>query len=102
MFKNTMRWLATILIAFAGCSLGADPVLQDGDIIFHESRSAQSQALRLAMNSRYTHMGIILIEDGVPLVYEAVGPVKLTPLKEWTDRGIGGSPTRTGCSRAGM
>ena len=90
MFKNTMHWFVTFLIAFVGCSLGADSVFQDGDIIFQESQSSQSQALRLAMNSRYTHMGLIVLEDGVPFVYEAVGPVKLTPLEEWTDRGIGG------------
>ena len=79
-----------LLLVLVGCAAGGDPALRDGDIIFHESQSSQSEALRLAMNSRYTHMGVVFIEDGSPFVYEAVGPVKRTPLKEWTDRGKDG------------
>lgn len=63
------------------------PIIQDGDIIFQTSRSSQSQAIQLATHSRYSHMGIIFEEDGEFLVYEAVQPVKRTPLKEWINRG---------------
>ena len=35
-------------------------------------------------------MGIIYENDGKYFVYEAVQPVKLTPLKEWIDRGENG------------
>ena len=35
-------------------------------------------------------MGIIYEKDGQFLVYEAVQPVKLTPLKEWVNRGENG------------
>jgi hypothetical protein len=65
--------------------------LRDGDIIFHTSRSSQSEALRRAMDSPYTHMGVIFIEQGRPFVYEAVGPVKSTPFDEWVRRGVDGS-----------
>ncbi len=64
--------------------------LRDGDIIFQTSRSPQSQAIQLATHSRYSHVGLVYLEGARPSVYEAVGPVKLTPLAEWTARGEGG------------
>ena len=63
---------------------------RDGDIIFHTSRSSQSLAVQRATDSRYSHMGIVYVEEGAPFVYEAVQPVKLTPLAEWIGRGEGG------------
>lgn len=35
-------------------------------------------------------MGIVLIEDGKPVVLEAVQPTKLTPLSGWIARGVQG------------
>ena len=61
--------------------------IQNGDIIFQTSKSSQSKAIQLATNSKYSHMGIIFENDGQLFVYEAVQPVKLTPLKEWINRG---------------
>ena len=61
--------------------------LQNGDLIFQTSLSGQSRAIALASHSIYTHVGIIYLEKGVPYVYEAVGPVKLTPLAEWIQHG---------------
>lgn len=64
--------------------------VQDGDIIFQNSNSSQSKAIELATKSKYTHMGIIFKKnDGKYYVYEAVQPVKFTPLKEWIERGNG-------------
>ena len=65
-------------------------MLHDGDIIFHESRSAQSRAIQLATKSRYSHMGILYRDGDRWFVYEAVQPVKLTPLDEWIRRGKDG------------
>ena len=79
-----------LLLVLVSCAASGDAPFQDGDIIFHESHSSQSKALRLAMNSPYTHMGVIFFERGSAYVYEAVGPVKRTPLKEWIDRGTDG------------
>ncbi|HEX7830866.1 MAG TPA: YiiX family permuted papain-like enzyme [Thermoanaerobaculia bacterium] len=64
--------------------------LRDGDIIFQESLSSQSRAIQLATGSRYSHMGIVMRENGRWYVYEAVEPVKLTPLSTWTARGRNG------------
>ncbi|MCB1056838.1 MAG: YiiX family permuted papain-like enzyme [Acidobacteria bacterium] len=83
-------WLLLVLFAAGAC--GASPAYEprDGDIVFHTSRSAQSLAIQKATGSRYSHMGVVYIQDGQPLVYEAVEPVKLTPLDEWTRRGESG------------
>ena len=61
--------------------------IRSGDIIFQTSTSAQSQAIQLATHSRYSHMGLIFENVGDFYVYEAVQPVKLTPLQQWIDRG---------------
>jgi hypothetical protein len=67
------------------------PPLKNGDIVFQTSRSSQSSAIFLASMSAYSHMGIIEIgTDGSPLVVEAVGPVKSTPLDRWIRRGLAG------------
>jgi hypothetical protein len=62
-------------------------VLRDGDLIFHESRSSQSEMVRALTGSRWTHMGVIFSEPQGLFVFEAVSPVKTTPLKQWIGRG---------------
>jgi uncharacterized protein YycO len=61
--------------------------LQDGDIIFQTSKSSQSKAIQLATMSKYSHMGMIYKKDDEFYVYEAIQPVKLTPLNDWIKRG---------------
>ena len=61
---------------------------QNGDIIFQTSKSSQSIAIQKATNSRYSHMGVIYQEGHKFYVFEAVQPVKMTPLQEWIDRGV--------------
>jgi len=63
---------------------------KNGDIIFQPSKSAQSKAIQLATNSKYSHMGIIYKNNDKYYVYEAVQPVKLTPLDDWIKRGENG------------
>ena len=60
---------------------------QNGDIIFHASNSGQSKAIQIATNSEYSHMGIIYQQGDDFYVYEAVQPVKLTPINDWIKRG---------------
>ena len=64
--------------------------VQDGDIIFHTSRSSQSKAIQMATDSPYSHVGIVTLHNGQPMVYEAIGTVTATPLKQWIARGEGG------------
>ncbi|MCP4219471.1 MAG: YiiX family permuted papain-like enzyme [bacterium] len=49
--------------------------------------SAQGEAVRQATGSKYSHMGIVFSSSGKHLVYEAVQPVKATPLETWIRRG---------------
>ena len=63
--------------------------LQEGDLIFHTSQSAQSQAIQLATHSPYSHCGLLYKAHGEWQVFEAVQPVKLTPLARWVARGQG-------------
>ena len=68
--------------------LAASPYLpQDGDIIFHTSLSSQSQAIQIATQSPYSHVGIVYLQEGKAYVYEAIRTVSLTPLKQWVARG---------------
>jgi Orthopoxvirus protein of unknown function (DUF830). len=65
-------------------------IIQDGDIIFHASLSSQSKAIQLATKSKYSHCGIIYKLNSEYYVFEAVQPVKLTPLDKWIARGKDG------------
>ncbi|MFT3827871.1 MAG: YiiX family permuted papain-like enzyme [Chitinophagaceae bacterium] len=64
--------------------------LRTGDIIFQTSLSAQSKAIQLATHSAYSHCGIIYKTGNDYYVYEAIEPVKFTPLKKWIARGMDG------------
>lgn len=62
--------------------------LRDGDIVFQYSGSVQCAAIAQATHSPYTHCGVVFIEDGEPVVWEAIGPVLKTPYREWADHGV--------------
>lgn len=67
-----------------------EKVLRDGDLIFQTSLSGQSRAIQEATGSKYSHCGIIYRDGCDYFVYEAVQPVKSTPLAQWIARGKGG------------
>jgi hypothetical protein len=80
--------LLCFLIIGVSCSNKSGEIdFKDGDIIFQTSKSSQSKAIQLATKSKYSHMGIIYRNKDKFYVYEAVQPVKLTPLKDWIKRG---------------
>jgi uncharacterized protein YycO len=89
-----VKALSTAFLVLLPILLAGGPAqaaaLKDGDIVFHTSRSAQSVAVQRATGSRYSHMGIVLLRDGKPFVFEAVSTVRYTPLAQWTARGNGG------------
>jgi uncharacterized protein YycO len=64
--------------------------IHDGDIIFQTSLSQQSKAIQKATKSSYSHCGLIFKEGNEFFVYEAVQPVKKTPLDKWIARGKDG------------
>lgn len=89
-----MKLLAAIgfLVISAGAAApDFDPsTLRNGDIIFQTSRSGQSLPIQLATRSPWSHCGIVYIQDGKPMVYEASGKVRLSPLKRFLKKGEGG------------
>ncbi len=94
MNKFKLSFLLLIAISFfSALALNKNDLIkpengyQTGDIIFHTSKSAQSKAIQLATKSKYSHCGLIYKMDNKYFVYEAVGPVKLTPLENWIARG---------------
>jgi uncharacterized protein YycO len=79
-----------VLLLLLGCSKATPNIVQEGDLIFQTSRSAQSVAIQKATHSRYSHMGMVLFRDGQPYVFEAAAGVRYTPLKQWINRGEDG------------
>ena len=61
--------------------------LKEGDLIFQETLSEQSRAIKLATKSRYTHMGILFQYGNRLKVLEAVEPVKVTDINSFIRRG---------------
>jgi uncharacterized protein YycO len=64
--------------------------IKNGDLIFQTSLSGQSKAIQLATKSKYSHCGLIFKDDNGFYVFEAIQPVKRTPLDKWIARGQDG------------
>ncbi len=64
---------------------------QSGDLIFQSSTAGQGQAIQLATHSKYSHVGILFEREGQLVVYEAVQPVKITPLHDFIHRDKNGA-----------
>jgi uncharacterized protein YycO len=64
--------------------------IKNGDLIFQTSLSGQSKAIQLATKSKYSHCGLIFKDGKEFYVFEAVQPVKRTPLDKWIARGKDG------------
>ena len=82
--------LIAILSVLTECGRPDRYTPRNGDIIFQTSLSSQSVAIQRATKSKYSHMGIVYLQDSRPLVFEAAGSVRLTPLDDWVARGEGG------------
>jgi len=89
---NKKTLLCLCGVAILSCTSVSEDDLQNGDIIFQASLSAQSLAIQLATHSKYSHVGIIYKKSNSNKIYvlEAHSSVKLTPFSEWVKRGAGG------------
>ena len=86
-----MRFIFLLaLFTISSLALADVPDVRDGDIIFHTSHSSQSVAIQRATGSKFSHMGLILFQNGRPFVFEAVATVRFTALNTWIHRGVGG------------
>lgn len=62
---------------------------KEGDIVFQSGNSRQCIAVKLATHSTFSHCGIYFIgPDHKGYIYEAVQPVRKTPVKQWIQNGI--------------
>ena len=64
--------------------------VSEGDLVFQHSTSPQSALIAQATGGEWTHMGVVLMKDGAPVVLEAVEPVRETPLATWIAEGKDG------------
>ena len=84
--KQTLLLLSIGLLTLSCTPTTYTP--QNGDVIFHTSKSNQSQMISEVTGSKLTHVGMVFINEGKTYVYEAVQPVKLTPIDQWIKRGV--------------
>jgi len=85
--KKQILFSGLLVLLFTSC-IGQN--FRNGDIIFHTSKSSQSKMIQIVTNSKLTHCGIIFYMKGKPYVFEAIQPVKITPLQQWINRGVDG------------
>ncbi|MCB2229160.1 YiiX family permuted papain-like enzyme [bacterium] len=87
MNKTLAITISTLAIGVFGCtSPDSHSRFLEGDILFQDFPSPQSDAIKIATGSEYSHCGVLFYEDGEPMVYEAVQPVRVTPLNQWIGR----------------
>lgn len=87
--KVAWFFLGLGLVCSGGCSTAYQGQLKEGDIMFQDLPCSQSAAIKAATHSPYSHVGMIFLVKGKAFVYEAVGPVKSTSLKDWIAQGEG-------------
>jgi hypothetical protein len=80
----------SLIIVLSACSQETGFEFQEGDIILQSLNSMQCEAVKAATNSDYSHCGIVIEDGGKLVIYEAVGPVKKTEIKAFTDSGTNG------------
>ncbi|CAB3635788.1 YiiX family permuted papain-like enzyme [Achromobacter pestifer] len=81
------RSAAAVALSTLSLAAAAAPDVQTGDLVFQQSRSAQSLAIQQATHSPYSHMGMIVTRQGLPYVLEAAARVSYTPLDQWVAQG---------------
>jgi hypothetical protein len=64
---------------------------REGDIVFQGNAGPQSDAVRAATGSPYTHCGLVFKKDGEFMVLEAIHPVQVTTLERFIERSLPGS-----------
>ncbi|MGB6221206.1 YiiX/YebB-like N1pC/P60 family cysteine hydrolase [Haloferula sp.] len=80
------------VVAPAGSSLRKSDFpqydLREGDIVFQGNAGPQSDAVRAATDSPYTHCGLVFVQNGKLMVMEAIQPVQVTPLERFIQRSL--------------
>lgn len=88
LFASGLWYGATIAATYTAI---AKYTPQDGDVIFQPlPHGPVVWAIEGVTKSPYSHCGIVGQKNGRRVVYEAIGSVRITPLKEFLRRGRGG------------
>jgi hypothetical protein len=99
--KKLVLTLCIILVGLQSCVNNDDNIdetvllvddtldIREGDIIFQSSEGGQSDAVKLATCSKYSHVGVIMLHDGKWVVCEAKQPVMRTSLVNFIKSGKG-------------
>lgn len=91
---NTIKVLCffAVFVFICGCGgrkqINTD-MLKDGDIIFQNKKSKNSELLNILTSPEYNHMGVLTSRNGKWYVLEAAQPVELTPVSSWINSGDG-------------
>ena len=78
-----------MLLAIGAPRAQAFPTLQTGDLLFQTTKGRLALVIHAATHSKITHVGVVVMRGGVPWVLEASGPVAMTRLRRFVDRGVG-------------
>lgn len=81
--RNFITLLCAVFLVGYSASANAQSNFKNGDLIFIVSTSGQGKAIQLATKSKFTHIGIVFIENGKPFVYHAVEPVSKSTVEEF-------------------
>jgi len=90
-FFLLLLWGLFGFAANAGKEKPTTITLKNGDMLFIVNPSGQGKAIQLATHSKYTHIGIVFIENGKTMVYHAVEPVKKSTLNEFVSMSADGT-----------
>lgn len=89
--KQVIAPLIFVCIIFYQFSCKQDqPKLKTGDILFITNPGGQGKAIQLATHSKYTHVGVVFVENGKTYVYHAVEPVMKSSLEEFLNYSANG------------
>ena len=76
------------ILGLSSMSFTQENELRVGDVVFQDSHSSQSDAIKLATESKYSHCGIVFQKDRQWYVLEAVQPVRVKSLAAWKKQGV--------------
>lgn len=63
--------------------------IRAGDLVFQDLACGERcELIRSVTDSPYSHVGVVVEDEGVRMVWEALAPVGPVPLSEWVRRGI--------------
>jgi len=82
-------FLAMLRISYAQTA-NEGKVITDGDVIFIKNKTLGGNSLLPNGKTQFNYVGVIFIEDGIPMVYHATEPISKCSLKEFIGKSHGG------------